>query len=149
MLFSASEAHCISAGPASTVSKLFDQQQQQESRGQKGAAECDEVIGSLRNARNKAEARQRSKFAETTLYERAAGAVKVAATGVRTVVMFTVSLPGKVASFIALPKEERQATYKRLWIATKKEANHYWVSCRGLPRSFCPEMMMKDLLAHE
>ena len=124
---SACEACCICAGPASTVSKLFDQQQQ-ESRGQKGAAECDEVIGSLRNARTKAEARQRSKFAETTLYERGAGAVKIAANGVRMVVMFTVSLPGNVASFIALPKEERRATYKRWWIATKKEANHYWVS---------------------
>ena len=125
---SACEACCICAGPPSTVSKLFDQQQQ-ESRGQKGAAECDEVIGSLRNARTKAEARQRSKFAETTLYERAAGAVKIAANGVRMVVMFTVSLPGNVASFIALPKEDRRATYKRWWIATKKEANHYWVSC--------------------
>ena len=130
------------AGPASTVSKLFDQQQQ-ESRGQKGAAECDEVIGSLRNARTKAEARQRSKFAETTLFERAAGAAKVGATGVRTIVMFTVSLPGKTASFIALPKVDRQATYKRWWIATKKEANHYWVSRRGSPCSSYPELSMQ------
>ena len=42
--------------------------------------------------------------------------------------MFTVEIPGNVARFIALPKEERRATYKRWWIATKKEANHYWVS---------------------
>ena len=41
--------------------------------------------------------------------------------------MFTVGIPGNVAHFIALPKEDRRATYKRWWVATKKEANHYWV----------------------
>ena len=60
--------------------------------------------------------------------------------------MFTVSLPGNVASFIAQPKEERRATYKRWWIATKKEANHYWVSCRHYPCSACPKMVMQTYL---
>ena len=117
------------AEPASTVHQLLEQQQQQqpESRGQKGAAECDEAIGSLRNARTKAAARSRSKFAETTLYERAEKLVMLTANGARAVVMFTVGIPGNVARFIALPKEDRRATYKRWWIATKKEANHYWV----------------------
>ena len=127
------------AEPPSTVSQLLDQQQQhidqQQDRGQKGAAECDEAIGSLRNARSKAEARQRSRsrFAETTLYERGEKLVKLAANGVRAAVIFTFAIPGNVTSFIALPRAERRATYYRWWVATKKEANHYWVSLLSHP----------------
>lgn len=136
------ECYWSLAEPPSTVSQLLDQQQQhidpqqqQQDRGQKGAAECDEAIGSLRNARSKAEARQRSRsrFAETTLYERGEKLVKVAANGVRAAVMFTFAIPGNVTFFIALPKAERRATYHRWWVATKKEANHYWVRLLSRP----------------
>ena len=143
------------AEPPSTVSQLLDQQQQhidqQQDRGQKGAAECDEAIGSLRNARSKAEARQRSRsrFAETTLYERGEKLVKLAANGVRAAVMFTFAIPGNVASFIALPRADRRATYYRWWVATKKEANHYWVSqlSRPIPHEHFSCLQMKSLPA--
>ena len=54
--------------------------------------------------------------------------MKLTATSVKTAVAFTLAIPGNIARFIALPKAERRATYQRWWIATKKEANHYWVS---------------------
>ncbi|CAL8464272.1 g3807 [Coccomyxa elongata] len=87
---------------------------------------CDDAIGSLQKARSKAEARNRSKFAETTISDRIASLMQGTLALIRTTVMFTLSIPGRVTRFMALPKEERRAIYKGWWQATKKEAKHYW-----------------------
>ncbi len=43
-------------------------------------------------------------------------------------VIFTVSMPGRIGRFMALSRAERREVYKGWWLATKKEAKHYWVS---------------------
>lgn len=42
-------------------------------------------------------------------------------------VTFTLSIPGRLARFMALSKQERRAVYWGWWQTTKKEAHHYWV----------------------
>lgn len=93
-----------------------------------GAELCDVAIGSLQKARTKAEARTRSRFAETTVADRIGNLLKGTVSLVRATVSFTLSVPGRVTRFAALPKAERRAVYHGWWLATKKEAKHYWVS---------------------
>ncbi len=40
---------------------------------------------------------------------------------------FLLSVPGRLARFIALSRQERRAIYWGWWQTTKKEAYHYWV----------------------
>lgn len=40
---------------------------------------------------------------------------------------FLLSVPGRLARFAALSREERRAIYWGWWQTTKKEAYHYWV----------------------
>lgn len=60
----------------------------------------------------------------------------------RTVLVFTISVPGRLKSFAALSSQERRDTYAGWWAAAKKEGRHYWVGSllqggsklRGLPK---------------
>jgi hypothetical protein len=92
-----------------------------------GAELCDEAIGSLQKARTKAEARSRSRFAETTIADRVTALVKATVGLVQLTVSFTLSIPGRLARFASLSREERRAVYHGWWLAAKKEAKHYWV----------------------
>ena len=49
-------------------------------------------------------------------------------------VSFLLSVPGWLARFMALSREERRAVYRGWWATTKKEAYHYWV-CRRRSRA--------------
>ena len=52
-------------------------------------------------------------------------------------VSFTLSVPGRLARFMALSKEERRAVYRGWWQTTKKEAHHYWVTFLAYPAVVC------------
>ena len=52
-------------------------------------------------------------------------------------VSFTLSVPGRLARFVALSKEERRAVYRGWWQTTKKEAHHYWVALHSSPSGVC------------
>lgn len=41
--------------------------------------------------------------------------------------VFTISMPGRLKSFAALTSKERRAVYAGWWAAAKKEGRHYWV----------------------
>jgi len=41
--------------------------------------------------------------------------------------VFTVTLPAKMARFLARPWAEQREVYRGWWAYAKKEARHYWV----------------------
>lgn len=45
----------------------------------------------------------------------------------RKVLLFTLSVPGKLFAFSKLPSAERTEIYRGWWNAAKEEGRHYWV----------------------
>jgi len=86
----------------------------------------------LEEARKRVRALNRPPPGHVPLGVRARQITVATARGLRTALQFTVSIPGRVARFYALPKAERRATYSRWWGVVKKEAKHYWLGTKLL-----------------
>mmetsp|Transcript_17598 Transcript_17598/g.52868 ORF Transcript_17598/g.52868 Transcript_17598/m.52868 type:complete len:846 (+) Transcript_17598:182-2719(+) len=89
------------------------------------ASQCDEVLDGLRKTRS-AYTRSRGGYREVSYTQRAKQLLTTVASGARTVLMFTLSVPGRLKDFAALTSAERRAVYAGWWAAIKKEGRHYW-----------------------
>ena len=96
------------------------------------AEECDEAIEDLENVRKRVQNWKRLPPGHVPLTIRVKNFVTTVVNGVKTVIAFTVSIPGRVYRFSQLPKEERKATYAGWSAAIKSEAKHYWLGTKLL-----------------
>lgn len=84
------------------------------------------MLDGLRKTRS-AYTRSRSGYREVSYAQRVKQLLATVASGTRTVLMFTLSVPGRLKDFAALTSAERRAVYAGWWAAIKKEGRHYWV----------------------
>ena len=94
--------------------------------------ECDEALEDLTETRRRVRALDRPAPGYIPWRKRLARLTGAAAAGVRLALSFTLSVPGRVAGFLALSHADKKALLQRGWTAVKKEAKHFWVGTKLL-----------------
>ncbi|KAK2079853.1 hypothetical protein QBZ16_002248 [Prototheca wickerhamii] len=94
--------------------------------------ECDEALEDLTETRRRVRALDRPAPGYIPWRKRLARLTGAAASGVRLALSFTLSVPGRVAGFLALSHADKKALLQRGWTAVKKEAKHFWVGTKLL-----------------
>ena len=96
------------------------------------AEECDEAMEDLENVRRRVQSWKKLPPGCVPMSVRIKNIVTAAAGGVQTVLMYTMSIPGRVFRFYSMPKDDRKAAYSRGWTVVKTEAKHYWLGLKLL-----------------
>lgn len=100
----------------------------QDKEAERDSAEaCDDMASVLAAAKSRVE-RARSFGSETTMAQRAKMLATTVQNSVLSLSRMVISIPGRMARFLALSSAERGKVYKGWWAYVKKEAYHYWVS---------------------
>ena len=96
------------------------------------AEECDEAIEDLENVRKRVQSWKKLPPGHVPMSVRIKNMSMALANGTKTVLLYTISIPGKIIKFYSLPRAERKATYSRWWGVVKSEAKHYWLGLKLL-----------------
>lgn len=96
------------------------------------AEECDEAMEDLENVRRRVQNWKKLPPGCVPMSVRVKNIITAVVGGVQTVLMYTVSIPGRVFRFYSMPKDDRRAAYSRWWGVVKTEAKHYWLGLKLL-----------------
>lgn len=96
------------------------------------AEECDEAMEDLENVRRRVQNWKKLPPGCVPMSVRIKNMSGSIIGGVRTVLMYTIAIPGKVIRFYSMPKDDRRAAYSRWWGVVKTEAKHYWLGLKLL-----------------
>ena len=96
------------------------------------AEECDEAIEDLEQARQRMRRMNRPIPGHVSLAQRTKQITTATSRALSATLKFTISIPGRLARFAALPRAERKAIYAGWWVVIKNEAKHYWLGTKLL-----------------
>jgi LETM1 and EF-hand domain-containing protein 1, mitochondrial len=96
------------------------------------AEECDEAMEDLEQTRRRVGRLSRPPPGQVSLSNRVKQGANATARLTKATLVFLTSVPGRMARFAALPRDERRAAYARWWGVVKKEAKHYWLGTKLL-----------------